>query len=67
MLDMKLRSNRDTIMKDIEEGQGEKCELVNIWEVLGRRWSLLVCMISLCFSVSFRSCMYSSIVVCEST
>src|SRR5829696_7281783 len=24
------------------EGQDEKCELIGIWEVLGRRWSLLI-------------------------
>jgi DNA-binding HxlR family transcriptional regulator len=24
------------------EGQDEKCELICIWEVLGRRWSLLI-------------------------
>ena len=22
--------------------EGEKCEIVNIWEILGRRWSLLI-------------------------
>jgi DNA-binding HxlR family transcriptional regulator len=25
-----------------ESKQGEKCELVNIWEILGRRWSLFI-------------------------
>src|SRR5215208_4077802 len=24
------------------EGQDEKCELIGIWEILGRRWSLLI-------------------------
>jgi DNA-binding HxlR family transcriptional regulator len=24
------------------EGQDEKCELIGIWEVLGKRWSLLI-------------------------
>ncbi|HZD36360.1 MAG TPA: helix-turn-helix domain-containing protein [Nitrososphaeraceae archaeon] len=29
-------------MKNFEEGPGEKCELEGIWEILGRRWSLLI-------------------------
>jgi len=39
---MKSKSYQDISRKDTEEGRGENCELVDIWEVLGRRWSLLI-------------------------
>ena len=29
-------------MKETKEEQNQKCDLVGIWEVLGRRWSLLI-------------------------
>ena len=29
-------------MKDPKSGQTQGCEIANIWEVLGRRWTLLI-------------------------
>ena len=36
--------DRNPLKKDIQEQKPsmEKCEVANIWEVLGRRWSLLI-------------------------
>jgi DNA-binding HxlR family transcriptional regulator len=36
-----LKTTWSNIMKK-ESKQGEKCELTDIWEVLGRRWSLYI-------------------------
>jgi DNA-binding HxlR family transcriptional regulator len=29
-------------LKETKEEQSQKCDLVGIWEILGRRWSLLI-------------------------
>jgi DNA-binding HxlR family transcriptional regulator len=36
--------DRNSLKKDIQEQKPsmEKCDVANIWEVLGRRWSLLI-------------------------
>jgi len=31
-----------TILKESKKAQTQGCEIANIWEVLGRRWSLLI-------------------------
>ena len=31
-----------TILKESKRAQTQECEIANIWEVLGRRWSLLI-------------------------